>query len=369
MHLIDTSFAPVCHRLPAAAAVLCICLTAACGRSSDPASAPPPPGPDVWAVVDDRQISREDVERVYRRMAPPSPTPSEEEAYSAKLEILDELIVQDILLERARVQKVEVTDAEVETAFTDRWTNMQEGVYEKELQQRNLTPEDMKRHLHRELVVQRLLQHELGTRISISDDEVRKFYEQNRGQFNVPETRHRIAQIIVTPVRDHGLRNRANDDATSPAEAQRKLQMLMERLKSGADFADLAFDYSEDPQTAAQGGDLGFIPASALTQVPPQLRQAVLKLKPGEVTTISAGGAHTLILLVAREEAGQRDLSSPGIKEGITDLLRGRREQMLGAAYVAAARNDADVVNYLARQLLESERAMPGLAPSRPGGS
>jgi peptidyl-prolyl cis-trans isomerase SurA len=344
------------------ALLVCASLTATCGGG-----ALPPSSPDVWASVDGREIRRADVERAYRRVAPATPAPSEDEALSAKLRLLTELIDQDILLGRARTLKVEVTDAEVEKAYADRKSNMPEEAFQQELTQRSLTPDDMKGDLRRELTVQKLLQQEVGSKITIGDEAIRDFYDKNREQFNVTETRHRVAQIVVTPVRDPQLRNRSNDDAATPAEAQRKLQVLVERLKGGADFATVAMDYSEDPQTAPQGGDLGFIPDSALTQVAPQLRDAVLKAKPGDVSTVSMGGAHTIVLVVAREPAGLRDLNTPGVRDGINDLLRQRREQLLGAAYLAAARNEAKVVNHLAQQLIEARGAMPGLAPSAPG--
>jgi peptidyl-prolyl cis-trans isomerase SurA len=356
---------PVRHRCAATALALA-CLAAACGETAAPPAAAPL-SPDVWAVVDGREIRKDDVEQAYRRVAPPASTPSEEEALAAKLRLLEELIDRDILLARAQALKIEVTDAELDKAFTERKSNMPDDAFQKELDQRGLTPDDMKRDLRRELTVQKLLQQEVGSKIAVGDQDVRDFYDKNRAQFNVAETRHRIAQIVVTPVRDPRLRNRANDDAATPAEAARKIQMLVARLKGGADFAALAMDYSEDPQSVQQGGDLGFIPASALNQVAPALRQAVLKAKPGDVTTVSSGGGHILMLLVAREEAGQRDLSTPGVREGITDLLRDRREQLMTAAYLAAARNDTKVVNHLARQLVEKRSAAPALAPAQPG--
>jgi peptidyl-prolyl cis-trans isomerase SurA len=352
-------------RIAAVAGLLGAGLVACAERD---APSPAPASPDVWATVDGREIHRDQVERAYRRIAPPDATPSDDEMMSAKLNILDELIVQSILLERARVLNVEVPDTDVETAFSERRSNIPNDVFDKELQQRGLTVEDMKRDLRRDLVIQRLLEREVGAKISIGDEAVRAFYDENREQFNVPETQYRIAQIVITPQREPEIRNRRNDDATSPAEAQRKLQMLLKRLESGEDFAVLAADYSEDPQTAPLGGDLGFVPESALNQVAPQLRQAVLKSKPGQVTTVSAGGSHVILLVVARQDAGQRDLASPGVREGITDMLRDRREQLLSAAYVAAARNDARVVNHLARQIVEGARAAPaGLAPAAPG--
>jgi parvulin-like peptidyl-prolyl isomerase len=144
--------------------------------------------------------------------------------------------------------------------------------------------------------------------------------------------------------------------------------MLMERLKGGTSFRDLAMDYSEDPESAPRGGDLGFVPVSSLKQAPPPLRDAVLKATPGTVTVASVGGAHTIVLVVAQQTAGQRDLSMPPVRESITQAIRARKEQLLRAAYLTAVRSDATVVNYLARRLVESQGKIPGPAPAAPSG-
>ena len=56
------------------------------------------------------------------------------------------------------------------------------------------------------------------------------------------------------------MRNLKNDDAKTPAEAERKIQALYARLRAGDDFAAVAQEYSEDPRTASGGGDMGYIP-------------------------------------------------------------------------------------------------------------
>ena len=125
-------------------------------------------------------------------------------------------------------------------------------------------------------------------------------------------------------------------------------------------------DYSEDPQSAPQGGDLGYISESQLQQIPPQLRDVVLKAQPGNVSVLSANGAHTLVLLVAREAAGQRELSTPAVRDGINTQLRERKEQLLRVAFLTALRNDAKIANYLARQIVDgaAKPAAPAPAPS-----
>ena len=79
---------------------------------------------------------------------------------------------------------------------------------------------------------------------------------------------------------------------------------------------------------------------------------------------VSQAGAHTIVYVVSREQAGQRDLSTPGVRDQITQALKGRREQLLRTAYLAALRADARVVNYEARRIVESQGAVPAAAPA-----
>ena len=339
---------------------------AACG--SKPGGTPAPSA-TAWAVVDGREISGDDVDKAYRRTLQGQPPASDEEVLNAKLGVLNELVVQDILLAKARTLKIEVPDTEIDTAFNEGKKNIPDAAFQEELTKRNLTAADMRDGIRRELLTQKVLEREVTSKIAVSEDDVKAFFEANRAQFNLPETSYHIAQIVVTPVRDPEVTNRSGDDATTPELAARKAQMLMERLKSGAQFADLARDFSEDSQSAPRGGDLGFVPVSALNQAPPPLRDAVLKSTPGTVSAVSAGGGHSLVLLVAKEDAGQRDLSMPAVRDGITNTLKQRKEQLLRTAFLTAARSDATVVNVVARKVLESPGKMPSLLPAAPGGA
>jgi peptidyl-prolyl cis-trans isomerase SurA len=293
---------------------------------------------------------------------------SEEESLTAKLSLLNEVVVQELLLAKAGELKIELPDSELDAAFAARRKNMSEDAFNQELGRRSLTAADMRDGLGRELLAQKVVEREVTSKVAVSDQDVTDFFNANRARFYFPEEAYHIAQIAITPVRDPQLANRTGDDATTPQAAAAKAKMLMEKLKSGASFAELAMDYSEDPQTAQRGGDLGYVPVSKLQQAPPALRNAVLNVKPGTVNIVSQGGAHTLVAVVAHEPAGQRDLSTPAVKESITTALRTRREQLLRTAYLTKLRTDATVVNYLARRLVESQGKVPTLAPAAPAG-
>ena len=144
-------------------------------------------------------------------------------------------------------------------------------------------------------------------------------------------------------------------ESTTAQEASFKVRMIMERLKAGASFADVAMDYSEDAESAQRGGDLGLVPMSALKQAPEPLRKAVIGQKPGSVSVATSGGVHSIVAVIAHEAPGERNLSTPGVKEAITNTLKTRKEQLLRTAYLSAARGEADVVNHAARRVVESQ--------------
>src|SRR5947208_3155156 len=261
-------------------AALAVSIGAGCMRQTQHA-------PDVWAAVNGREIKRDEVDKYYRtRVNPEGQEPSEEEALSLKLNVLDELIYNEILLERAKKLGLEATDGEVEDKFTERKSPYTEEEFRRQLREQGMIVDDWKQDMRRQLSIQKLLNREVLAKITITDQEVADYYSANKAQFNFAEPTYHLAQIVVTPRKDPQIRNRKNDDASNESEALRKTKMLMDRLNSGADFAQLAMDYSEDMNTVSTGGDLGYVPESALNspQVDPALKRAVLALKPGQVS-------------------------------------------------------------------------------------
>jgi peptidyl-prolyl cis-trans isomerase SurA len=336
----------------------------ACRSTS--ATPPPPVSADTWAVVDGKAITRADVDKAYQRTHDTSQVLSDEETLTAKLGILDDLITQEILLAKAAALKIELPQNELDAAYSNASKNITPEAYQQELTKRGLTAADMREGMRRQLLAQKVVERDVSSKVAVTDQEINDFFNANRAQFNVAEESYRIAQIVVTPVRDPRVQNGTGDDAATPEAAAAKVRMLMERLKAGAPFGDLAAGYSEDPESAARGGDLGLVPVSRLRQAPPPLRDAVLGKEPGTVNVASVNGTHTLVLVVGHELAGQRDLSTPQVRERITTALRGRREQLLRTAYLTALRTDADVVNYLARRLVESQGKTPGIQLAAP---
>ncbi len=313
-------------------------------------------GAEVLAEVNGRPILASEVDKFYQQQIQDEPQkPVGEQETMLRLNVLQGLVEREILLQRAEKGGMLATDAEVVNRFTEMKSPYTEEEFQKQLQTRGINVDQLKDQIRREESIKKLLNKEITSKISITDAEIQQFFDQNRASFNVPETRYHLAQILVTPEPSVQVRNLKKDKANNEAEAKQKIEMIAGRLRNGEEFEQLAQSYSEDTNSAPNGGDLGFIPVSALDKTDPPLKQAVLLLQNGQISKVihSRQGYH-LLKVLAKEPQGQRQFSDPAVQQSIRGNLLGRKEQLLKAAYYDELRNETKVVNYLSRRILEA---------------
>jgi peptidyl-prolyl cis-trans isomerase SurA len=319
-------------------------------------------GDDVMAKVNGRKILATEVDKYFRNQTAGAPQqPTDEQADSLKLSILRELIDNEILMQRAEKLGLLATDEEVDKKLNDVKAPYSPDEFTKRLQERNITPDDFKRDLRKSLTVDKVMNKEITSKINVTDQEIETYYNSHKPEFNLIEPQFHLARIIVTSNPNPQVHNLKNDKAQNDAEARKKVQQLLNRLDSGDDFATLAMNYSEDTDTAGNGGDLGFTPQSGLQRTDPAIREAVLKLKPGQYSSIiplmdprtQKPVAYTIVKLISKEPAGQRELNDPRVHQAIHDQLMERREQLLKAAYYDVIRDQAKIENYYAEQILK----------------
>lgn len=329
----------------AVAAIMSICaVLTSCGSSI---------GPDVAATVNGRPVYYADVDRTYKSQFPgKGEGESEDQIQLRRLEVLRSLIDNEIMLQRAEKASLVATDADVEARLNELKTPYTKEEFEKQLQQWGLTLDELKARIRKDESVKKLFNKDITSRINISDADVAAFYNANRGSFNLPEPQVHMAQIVVTPHADPNVRNLKNDKAKSDDEAGRKIKAIEARLRQGEDFSMVAQNYSEDPQTTPNGGDLGFLPESSLDKTSPELRKLVLSLQPGQLSPIiHTQDGYRILKMISKEPAGQRDLSDPRAQQSIRETLIERKDQLLKTAYYEMARNEAKVVDAMARSV------------------
>ena len=319
-------------------------------------------GDDVAATVDGRKIYRADVDKYYQNQTAGSEQqPAGEQATSLRLSILRELVDNEMLMRRAEKLGLLATDDEVDRKLNEIKSPYTKEEFDARMKDKKLTLDDFKRDLRRSLTVDKVLNKEVTSKINISDQDITNYYNAHKAEFNLVEPQYHLAQIFVTTVPNPQVHNLKNDKAQNEADARKKVQMLINRLDSGDDFGTLAMNYSEDPEASGNGGDLGFTPESSLKNTDPVTRDTVTKLKPGQYSpVITVTNPMTkqvvgfrIVKLIAKESAGQRELSDPRVQEAIRSQLRDRREQLLKAAYYEVLRDQSRVENYYAEKVLE----------------
>lgn len=271
-----------------------------------------------------------------------SPLPAEQ-SLQLRLSLLNQLIDREILLQYAARLGLKADPAAVARQVAVDRTRQPE-----------LSEAEARQEANDNLVLADLLQREVADKVRISDSDIANFYQQNQTSFHLPERQYHVLEIVVTPT-PAPVTNLAEDKAATPAAARKKIAMLQQRLAQHVDFSTLAQQYSEDPDTASSGGDLGGIPQSVLmSDTPAPLRNAILALRPGQVSPVvtTSNGWYYLIKLVGIEPAGVHPLSDLQVRQSIRDMLTKARQQVLQAAFLTTARDQATVVNYYAQQIL-----------------
>jgi peptidyl-prolyl cis-trans isomerase SurA len=322
----------------------------------------PKVGGDVMATVDGRKIFRTDVDKYYENLgASAQQSPAGEQATALRLNILRQMIDDEILMRRAEKLGLLATEDEVDRKFNEIKAPFTQEEFDKRMQDRKITVADFKHDIRRSITLEKVLNKEVSSKINITDQDINDYYNAHKGEFNFIEPQYHLAQIMVTPAPNPQAHNQ-NDKAQNEAEARKKVQMIANRLDSGDDFATLAMKYSEDPETSGNGGDLGTVQESGLKGTDPATRDAVMRLKPGQYSTVISvvnpatrqAVGYRIVKLVAKEPAGQRDLSDPRVQQAIRSQLHDRREQLLKAAYYEVLRDSAKVENYYAKKVLDT---------------
>ena len=320
---------------------------------------------EIWAEVNGTPIYREDTEKFYRILLLRNlEARTLEEATGFKLSILNEMISNEILVQQARRSGIQVSEADVDARLAELRSPLGLEEFVAKLREQSLTEEEVRTAVRRNLYIQSLLERDITSTITVTDEETAEYYKRNKEQFNVPETEYHLSQIVVTPRSDPQIHNLKNDDAKSHSAASQKIRALQALIKGGEDFAMVAENYSEDPNTSAAGGILGYVRPSAL-DISPELRQlksVIESLEVGEVSPIvRTSWGYYLMKLLEKQEPGQHDLSDPNTRKNIRGLLENEKEQLLKTAYLEQLRNRARVENHLAQKVIDSHGNWEGI--------
>ncbi len=319
---------------------------------------------DVVATVNGHAIMKAEMERLYEAQLGqnPSQLPSPQQADQLRLSVVEALIEQEIEEAAAAKMNLAATPEEVDAKIAELKAPYTEDQFNTQLQNSHETLDDLKSDVRRRLTIDKLFNKQVNSKVTVSDSDVAAYYNEHKAEFNLVENGYRLAVIRVTDAPSQQPGNLQGSKATTDAEAKKKIQALKVRLESGDDFGALAANYSEDPSTASNGGDMGFISESQLRS-DPQIYDAVNKLQAGQTTDIlplidqqtKKPVGYEIYKLNSREPAGQRDINDPRVQQVIRQQLKQGRGELLKAAYVEMLRNQAKVEDFFAEEVFKNE--------------
>ena len=201
--------------------------------------------PDVLATVNGKRILASDVDRVYKQtVGDTTQTPSNEQVQIVRLNILHSLIDDEILQQRAARLNLVATDEEVNAKLTDYKAPYTEEEFNRKLREKGLTLDEFREDIRRTLTRNKLINKEIESKITITDAEIKSYYDQHKSEFNLIEPQYHLAEIVVTNQAGGQVNNLQNSKATSDADARKKIQLIRNHLDSGEEFSAVAMSYS-----------------------------------------------------------------------------------------------------------------------------
>ncbi len=153
---------------------------------------------DVMAKVNGSKILRTEVDKSYNSQiagSPQKPTAAEEEAL--RLQILLHLVDVQLHLQQAEKLGVVATDDEVESKLSQLKAGDTQEEFAKRLKSQNITEADLKQDIRRNMTIEKLLNKEIGSKVTISDNDITTYYNEHKPEFNLIEPRYHIAHIQV----------------------------------------------------------------------------------------------------------------------------------------------------------------------------
>lgn len=245
----------------------------------------------IAAVVNDEPITILDVNRelaTVRKEAERNPSIAGKDQEALRKLVLERLIDKKLVEQKIRELDIKIGEEEIRQAIEDvkKQNNLSQEALVGALASQGLSFDQYKAQLKEQLERLRLVSQEVRSKIQVGDKDVEEFYAANRARYATEERFH--ARQIFFKL---GQKPTGKDVKDVMLRAVR----VMVYLKSGLDFVEMAKKYSDDPNAATDGGDLGTFRKGDML---PEIEEAIMKMSPGEVSelVITPAGFHIIKL-------------------------------------------------------------------------
>jgi len=259
---------------------------------------------------------------------------SDEQLTALKNDIIESLIEREILYQQSQKAGIQITDQTVDDQLaTIKKRFADENEYKNALSKMNLSEDEVKMQIKRGLTIRDLIDQEITSKIVITDEQSKAYYDTHPQLFKQPE-QVKASHILI--------KVEANADEAKKVEARQKIKEVQQKLKDGGDFAALAKEYSEGPSNA-KGGDLGYFRRGQMVK---PFEDAAFSQKPNEVSDVveTRFGYH---LIKVYNKKPEQVLTYTDVKDKITQRLKQEKVENEARQYVEKLKKDAKVEKFL----------------------
>src|SRR5881296_1059802 len=195
--------------------------------------------------------------------------------------------------------------------------------FEKEAEKQGISWEDFKDNIRRDLLMREVIGREVGSRIIVSHEDARKYFNEHKQEFASPEG-VRLAEILISP------------DKHNPPEVEQRTKEALAEIKAGQRFLEVAKKYSDDPN-ASEGGDVGFFKTGTLA---PEIEEAIKKLDTGDTSdSFKTKHGPMIVKVLERRKAGVPNFED--VEQQVMNRIYDQKIQSSLRQYLAKLRKES----------------------------
>ena len=295
--------------------------------------------PDPVAVVEGEKISRADLEDTFKSALASSGINADDLTPDQKMagyrEILDELIVDKLISRKA--SSIDIKDADLEAELTRvKGQFPSEDAFKAEMAKAGETDSSFRDSVKKMMQQQKWMESQIGDKASVADADIKKFYDENKKEFEHPEM-VRASHILILVPED------ASDEVV--AEKKKAADAALARVTTKKeDFTAVAKEVSEEPGAKESGGDLNFFPKDRMV---PEFANAAFAMKKGDISKAPVRtkfGWH-VINVTDRKDSGSMPFEE--VKGQVGSYLEGGKRREAVRNVIDGIRAEAKIDNKL----------------------
>jgi peptidyl-prolyl cis-trans isomerase C len=285
------------------------------------------------AIITKAELDRE-VNRVKQRLMNTGKPGIDSQLSRLRNQVLDQLISRELLYQESQRKGITVSEAKINEKLEAMKGNFpSEADFDNILKEAHLSEVQIKSQIERSLAIDEFITAMFVEKVTLSEQEVKAYYESNPESFKQPE-QVRASHILI--------KAGPQENSSTRPSARMEIEEIQQKLRNGENFASLAKEFSQCP-SGSKGGDLGYFSRGQMAK---PFEEAAFALGPGEISDIveTKFGYH---LIKVKDKRAETDMAFDDIKDGLKRYLSQQKVQKELVQYVEELKEQVAIERYL----------------------